>query len=155
MVGPEQVDAVGVEAFQARFHRRHHGLAAIAGHQAVGIGHGAIGVLGGQQEILAPALQQRAQQFLGLAELVDVCRVDEVAASVGVGVEDGGTGVGIGAMAPAGTKIGRAEGDLGNHQAGRAECAVFHHALQSMRSGIYMMIVIIMHVNGFYDDRHE
>ena len=85
---PVDVDPIRLEPLEARLYRGHHGLAAVAGDQPVGIGRSAIGELGGKNEIFAPPVQQSAEEFFGLAELIDIRRVDEVAAGLGIGVED-------------------------------------------------------------------
>src|SRR3546814_7336831 len=72
--------------------------------------------LGREHEILAPSLQQLAQDRLGLAELIDIGRVDEIAASLGVSVENCSGGLRIGAMPPAGAEIAGSE-----RQRGRSE----------------------------------
>src|SRR3546814_15611912 len=75
---PVEVDPIGLQPFQARLDRGDHGLAAVARHQPVGIRRSTIGEFGGEHEILAPSLQRRAENLFGLAELVDLGRVEEI-----------------------------------------------------------------------------
>ena len=131
MMRPVYVDAVRLQALEAAFHGGDQRLAAIAGDEPVGIGHGSIGELGGEHEILATSLQHRAQKLFRLPELVDVGRVDEIAAGLGIGVEDRLACVRVGAMTPACAEVSGAEGNLRDPQAGLSEQRVFHELFLS------------------------
>lgn len=118
--------SIGLEPAQTGVDRSHQGFAAVAGDEAIGVRLGAVAEFGREHEIFAPALQPRAKQLLGLAELVDVCRVDEIAARFRVGIEDGCCDVGIGAVSSARAEVACAEGQLRHPQARLAEVDVVH-----------------------------
>ncbi|MDQ0408564.1 hypothetical protein J2S50_007113 [Streptomyces sp. DSM 40167] len=87
-VHPEQVDVVGVQAFQAGLRRGDHVLAAVAGLGDVRLPGGAEGELGGQDEVVAVGGDQLSGQFLRLLELVAVRAGGEGVAGLGESVED-------------------------------------------------------------------
>ena len=123
---PVDVDPVGLEPLQARLQRGNHGLAAIAKDQRVGIGRSTTCELGGEHEVFALALQQGAKQFFGLPKLIDIGRIDEIAAGLNIGIEDCCADIGIGAVAPAGSEVSGAERHLRYLEAGTAKDGVFH-----------------------------
>jgi len=61
---PVEIDTIGREPAQARLDRSDHGLAAVAGRQDAAAGCRAERELGGEDEIVAPALQERADELL-------------------------------------------------------------------------------------------
>jgi len=84
---PVEVDVVGTESFQTCLERLVHTLAVIA--PAVGIVRAAVeGVLGGQDELLPALPHELAEEPLARAVGIKIGRVDEIAASIGEGVED-------------------------------------------------------------------
>ena len=127
VVRPIEVDAVGPQPPQAGLEGGDHGLAAVAGDQDAALRRRALRELGRKNEIVAPALQELPKQLLGLAELVGVGRVDEVAASLGIGIEDAARLVGVGAVPPSRAEHPGSQHELGYAQAGvPAEDLVAH-----------------------------
>src|SRR3546814_16531442 len=82
--------------------------------------------LGREHEILAPSLQQLAQDRLGLAELIAIGRVDEIAASLGASVANYSGGLRIGALPPAGAEIAGSERTRGSGESDLSEARSFH-----------------------------
>ncbi len=117
---------------RACFHRCDHGFAAVAGDKPIGVRDYAVGEFGGEHEILAPSLQQRAQKLLRLPELVDVRRVEEVATGVAIRLEDRLACLRIGTMAPAGSEIAGAERKLRDPNAGLPKRCGSHVLLLSL-----------------------
>src|SRR6185369_3898825 len=115
---PIKIDVVTLQPFQAGLHRRNHGLAAVAGGENAAVRIAAQGELGSDHEIIAPALQQAAEQFLRFAELIAVGCVDEVAARFGVALEDAACLRRLRAVPPPGPEIPRAEHEFGYAKAG-------------------------------------
>ncbi|SKX85499.1 Uncharacterised protein [Mycobacteroides abscessus subsp. abscessus] len=116
VVRPEQVDVVGLQPSQALLHRTDHCLATVAGHEDSGRRVCPLGELGGEHELVASTLQQPAEDLLGLAELIAVGGVEEVAARVGIGIENLRRRVRRRTMTPAGTEVAGTEDDLGDAQ---------------------------------------
>ena len=128
-----------------------HGLAAVAGDQDAGLWRRALRELGGENEVVAPALQELPEQLLGLAELIGVGRVDEVAAGLGIGIEDAARLVGVGAVPPSRAEHPGSQHELGYAQAGvPAEDLVAHSEPPGCRpapigaSPRYMTVIIIL-----------
>jgi hypothetical protein len=89
-VNPEQIDVLGVHPLEAGFNRTHHVLAMVAAAVGVGSVNAAIhqGVFRGNNDSVAVTLDEFSQVLFGLAFLVAVGGIDEVAAGRHVGVED-------------------------------------------------------------------
>ncbi len=127
-VDPEQVDVVGPQPLQARLHRHVQVLALVARRVRVGVVHRQR-VLGGDHVPVPAPLQPAADDLLGLAAVILVRRVEEVATRRRVGVEDLVAGLLVGAEAPLVPEGHGAEADLGDAQTGGAEEAVAEEGL--------------------------
>jgi hypothetical protein len=86
-VHPVQVNVVGLQSLQTGFHCLHHALAVIARRIRIIAGH-SVGVFRGYDHALAITLHELAQEFFARAAGVEIRRVDEVAASLAVGLID-------------------------------------------------------------------
>ncbi|MNF94496.1 hypothetical protein D3C84_772080 [compost metagenome] len=117
-VGPEQVDVIGLQSFQALFDGAHHVLAAVAGVGNTGRRCSPKGVFGGDDQAIPFRLDEFAEHGLGLSALVAIGGIDEVAAGFQVTIKNAPGFVTLGTMAPAGTEIAGAQGQFGHSQAG-------------------------------------
>jgi hypothetical protein len=79
------------------------------------------GVLGGDDEAVAVGAEEAAEDLLGLALVVLVGGVDEVAARLGEGVKDAVSFLLVGAEAPGVAEAHGAQAELGDAQAARAQ----------------------------------
>ena len=83
-------------------------------------GGGSQGIFCGDNEIIAIGRDKITEQFLGLAELVAVGGVDEVAAGFDVTIEDFFRFRALGAMSPARAEVAGAQRQFGDAQPGLA-----------------------------------
>lgn len=112
-VRPEQVNVIGVQAFEAFFDGAHHVLAVVAElDRAFIAGLGAQAVLGGDHQVVALGGDKFTQQLFSLAELVTVGGIEEIAACFEVAVEYLLGFIALGAMPPARTEIAGAQGQF-------------------------------------------
>ncbi len=121
-----EVDVVGAQAPEARLDLAHDPAPRVA--PAVGVAllahrhvHGAV-ELGGEDDLVAAALEGLADDLLGLAPGVDVGGVDDVDPGVERGVDDAGA-LGVVGLAPGAEHHG-AEAQRADLHAGGAEGAV-------------------------------
>ena len=126
-VGARPVDLVEVDPVRAepaqRVLDRAHDPAARAALPVGVVAHRAV-ELGGQDDVVAAALQRLADDLLGLPAGVDVGGVDEVDAGVERGVDDADRLVVV-RVAP-GAEHHRPEAHLADRDAGATEQALFH-----------------------------
>ena len=129
---PQQVDVVRLHAAKAVFDRAHHVLAVVAGRVRIGVVHRER-VLGGDDHAVAFAFEPSADDLLGLAPVIFVGRVEEVASRLGVGVEHRVARGLVGTEAPLLPEAHRAQAEFRNAKARGAEKSVAQHGLRVAR----------------------
>ena len=113
-VHPQQIDVVGAEPTQAALDGPQHRTAAVAGLQHPGAVGTSDGELRRHSEVVAPAVEQAAENLLCLSYLIARGGVDERAARVGERVEDPRDVLGGGAVTPPRTERACTEGEGGD-----------------------------------------
>ncbi|MNF85607.1 hypothetical protein D3C84_680090 [compost metagenome] len=117
-VRPEQVDMLGLQPFQAFFDGAHHVLAAVASVGNAGRRCSPEGVFGGDDQAIPFCGNEFAEHGLGLPALIAIGGIDEIATGFQITIKNPSGFVTLGAMAPTGTEITRAQRQFGNTQAG-------------------------------------
>ena len=114
-MNPQQIDVVRLETPQALFDGTDEVLSVVARRVRIGVIHGE-GVLRGDDEMMSVACEPTAEDFFGLAPVVFVRGVEEVAASLRIGVEHGTAGSLVSTESPLLPKAHRSEAKLGHAQ---------------------------------------
>ena len=102
---PIKIDVIGLQAFQTPFDRANHVFAAVAGARDTVGGSRTQGIFRGKNKIIAIRGDEVADQFLGLAKLITVRRVDKVAVGLDVSIKNLFRFAALGAITPAGGEV--------------------------------------------------
>jgi hypothetical protein len=127
-VDPVEIDVVGLQSFEARFHCLHHVLALIAGRVLVRTRNG-IGVFRGHHHALAVALHKLAEEGFARPVRVHVRGVDEIAPGLAESVVHLSCLILCGTPAPLLTEGHGAERCLRNLESAVAQKSVSHMRL--------------------------
>src|ERR1700687_3261229 len=99
------------------------------------LGIGALGVFGGDHEIVPVCLDELAEQGFGFAKLIAVGRIEEIAAGLDIAIEQTPRLVAVGAVAPSCPEHAGAQGKLRDAQTSvPTEDFVPHDSLQPCAS---------------------